>query len=187
MTKIKIFITALLITLPAVSVSQEVQQTPGPREARQWQVANASSVEAGIPYELHNIPRKRSGLDGQLGYLKHNVTLNRDVDDIGWVGHSGGLFEFRRANRRNQKSISPDETLALYNTRSRKYMLGSFGRASSKYPYAQEWSALPSYDWMVHDQAGADFALYNVKRRDYFVLGSGGNASTGLTWFKSLR
>ncbi len=46
----------------------------------------------------------------------------------------------------------------------------------------------PSYEWMVLDREGADFALYNTKKRDYLVLGvtfKGAN-NHALAWLKSL-
>lgn len=93
MTRVQTCIATLLLTLIALvavpATKPEVQVIPG---ARQWQVNNSSTVQAGTPYGLHN---------------------------------------FRRRN------------LA--------------------HPYAQDWSSSPSYEWMVHDREGADFALYNTK------------------------
>jgi len=179
MTKLKIFIATL--ALVALAASPATKSAAGPPEARQWQVKNSSTVEVGIPYELHNTRRRQLDLGSQLGYKKFKIS-RKDEERVGWVGHSGGLFEFRRANPRDHRSIKPDETLALYNTLSREYMLGSLNELLL-------WSSSPSYEWMVHDREGADFALYNTKTRDYFVLGNRfprQPVNEGLTWLKLL-
>jgi hypothetical protein len=79
--------------------------------ARQWQVKNDNTVKANTPYELHNTDRRQLDLNSQLGYTKDVRTLASDRTDVGWVGHSGGLFEFRRPNIRDHRTVSPFENL----------------------------------------------------------------------------
>ena len=182
MTRIKLFIVVLATALLALAASPATESASGSPEARQWQVKNSETVKAGVEYELHNTRRRQLDLSSQVGLKKTSVFLGKDVEDLGWVGSRGGHFEFRRANPRDHRSISPDETLALYNTKNGKYLVYRAGLA------IHDFNSSPSYEWMVLDREGADFALYNTKIRDYLVLGvrfKGAN-NHSLAWLKSL-
>lgn len=182
MTRIKLLIAVLVIALLALVSSPATESASRPPEARQWQVKNSETVKAGVEYELHNTRRRQLDLSSQLGLKKTSVFLGKDIEDVGWVGSRGGHFEFRRPNPRDHRSISPDETLALYNTKNGKYLVY---RAD---PTNHAFSSSPSYEWMVLDREGADFSLYNTKNRDYLVLGvtfKGAN-NHALAWLKSL-
>jgi len=120
-----------------------------------------------------------------LGYTKDVRTLASDREDVGWVGQSGGQFEFRRPNIRDHRTVSPFENLALYNTKSRKYLIGTqyLYELHGDHEY-QSWSSSPSYEWQVLDRQGADFALFNTNKRDYIVAADGGKSF--LKWLGSV-
>lgn len=124
-------------------------------------------MKASTPYELHNTYRSQLDLSSELGYTKDVRALATDREDVGWVGQSGGHFEFRRPNIRDHRTVSPFENLALYNTKSRKYLIGrtTMYQAHGDHDY-QIWSSSPSYEWQVLDRQGADFALINTNKRD---------------------
>lgn len=170
MRRISILITTLslalsaLVALPGTESALPVTKTTKPSVqlpvARQWQVKNDDTVKASTPYELHNTYRRQLDLSSQLGFTKDGRLL-------GWVGQSGGHFEFRRPNIRDHRTVSPSEYLALYNTKSRGYLTGKT---------AVHWSSSPSYEWQVLDRQGADFALFNTDKRDYIVAADGGGS-----------
>jgi hypothetical protein len=176
-------LVALPATESALPITKPVVQSP---VARQWQVKNDSTVKASTPFELHNTYRRQRDLSSQLGYTKEEHFLSSDEEDVGWVGQSGGQFEFRRPNIRDHRTVSPFENLALYNTKSRKYMTGGQtyrgGLAHGDHLW-QVWSESPSYEWQVHDRQGADFALFNTNKRDYIVAADGGRSV--LKWLGS--
>ena len=178
-----------LVAVPApksnvqlVSVAATGSNLEIPAGARQWQVNNSDTVKAGTPYELHNLRRRKLNLTSQLGYAKRDVSLWPDPDSIDWVGHSGGHFEFRRptkSNIRDHRTVKPDDFLALYNTKIRKYFIGRW--TEDKYSDYM-WDSTPSYEWQVHDRQGADFALFNTRILGYYVYNESHKFNPGLVW-----
>lgn len=185
MNKIRIFVATLMLTLVALAGAPATKsrvrsnfQTP-PAGARQWQVNNSSTVLGSTAYELHNLRRRKLNLTSQLGYAKRDVSLWPDPDSVDWVGTSGGHFEFRRPNIRDHRTVSPSESLALYNTKIRKYFVGRW--VEDKYS-GYLWSSSPAYEWQVHDRQGADFALYNTRILGYYIFDEKHNFKPGLRW-----
>ena len=148
---------AIVIALLAACATASDAQTPA---ARQWQVNDETgSVKASTPYELYNTRRKELNLSSQLGFFKGQVA---------WVGHTGGHFEFRRANVRDHRTLTPADSVAIYNTKTKRHMLSLESKTAGN---LIRWMPEPSHEWQIHDRKGADFALFNTKRRAYYVLG----------------
>jgi len=144
-----------LAALPAAASAADV-----PSGADQWSVANTSTVQTGVDYELHN----RTG--GQLGYDNRVFGV-----DLGWVGHSGGTFTFMRKAPPNVRDhrrgpIAEDEDVAIYNSKSRRYLVYK-QRGDAKAEL--DWSRTPTYEWQVRGQDGAQFALFNDRVDRYLV------------------
>lgn len=140
-----------------------------PDNPAQWQVENTEAVLGNEPYELHNLRRRALNLSSQLGFVrKKNHLLERDQDDLGWPGHSGGHFVFVRHDKTDRSSILESEVVAIYNTLNRKYLTEAFEILPS---LTHKFSSSPSFEWMLHGRRGASFALYNIKRGGYLMLG----------------
>ena len=157
MIKLLIYIAAVSLTVSSL-VAQSGRPPAGPppsRErpevlTRQWQFkdtngAAASNVDASVAYGIHNLRRSELNLVSQLDLHFHFVRR----------GHS---YMFRRPNERDHRGLKPDEDLALYHVESGKY-LHEAGRSTK-----------PLYHWQLHHLQGANFALYNTRRKQYFVL-----------------
>ena len=175
-------LVAVPATESALPITKSAVQS---RVARQWQVKNASTVQASTPYELHNTYRRQLDLSSQLGYTTEGHFLSSDREDVGWVGQSGGQFEFRRPNIRDHRTVSPFENLALYNIKSRKYLIGktTMYELHGDHDY-QIWKSAPSYEWQVRDRQAADFALFNTNKNDYIVAADRGRSF--LMWLGSV-
>ena len=180
-----------LVALPAPKATVQPSSVPAgrvnvqiPAGARQWQVNNSDSVKGWTPYELHNLRRRELNLTSQLGYAKLDVSLWPDPDWVDWVGTSGGHFEFRPPNPnpkiRDHRTVKPDDFLALYNTKIRKYFVGRW--VQDKYAGDYMWSSTPSYEWQVHDRQGATFALFNTRILGYYVYDEKHKFKPGLKW-----
>ncbi|UGS34917.1 hypothetical protein DSM104329_01299 [Capillimicrobium parvum] len=160
-------LAALAVAPAAVAGAADV-----PSGADQWSVANTSSVQTGVDYELHN----RTG--GQLGYDNRTFGV-----DLGWVGHSGGTFEFMRkappgVRDHRRGPIAEDEDVAIYNSKSRRYLIFK-SRGETKAEL--DWSRTPTYEWQVQGQHGAGFALFN-DRVDRFLVYQSKNYGINLGW-----
>src|SRR5690242_20107464 len=76
------FLSALLSLFTLVCIA--VIAAAAPIAAKQWNVNNADQISYATDYELYNTTE-------QIGYEDRTFGV-----DLGWVGHSGGLFEFLR-------------------------------------------------------------------------------------------
>ena len=176
-----IFVAAT-ITISTVFLVTEGVRASDADEARQWRAEYTDSVRAGKPFELHNLQRRALFLTSQFGYRKRIIRFGSDQDDVGWTARDGGGFMFVRTNPRDHRTIGEHEVVALFNTSSKKYLVGKWVWRGNK-PPRQPWSSSPSYEWMVHKREGANFALYNIHARDYLVLGGTHNgANESLTY-----
>ncbi len=104
-----------LVTLAALPGAA---QADAPSGAKQWRVANTSSVSNGTEYQLFN------NVGGRLGYDNRTFGV-----DLGWnQGSKGGHFVFLRdsgkPNVRDHRSgpLAEDQRVAVYNTKTRKYL-----------------------------------------------------------------
>jgi hypothetical protein len=151
-------IAAAVLTLIAIAAVPAAANASDFTNPQQWLVENTNTVSANTNYELHNLIRRENFLTSQFGYPKqesgHTILY-------GWTGHSGGYFVFRRPNERDHRHIQGDfETVAIYNTKIKKYLHMSRTRAY--------WNGSAAYEWQLHDISGPKFSLYNTSVRDYF-------------------
>jgi hypothetical protein len=121
-----------------------------PAKVKQWQVANTNTVQAGTEYQLHNLRRRAMNLTSQMGWTGRGY---------GWTGTSGGHFVFHRTNRNDHRTLRPEENVALYNTKAKRYLNSSL-----------QWPPTPEYSWQVHAISGPNFALYNTTQRTWLIL-----------------
>lgn len=175
MTKKRI-LTVLLAVL-ALGAGPAAAEAAVPAGAHQWEVHNADGVKGSTAYELYN-QKNRS----QLGFDNRVFGV-----DLGWVGHSGGHFTFVRntgsLNVRDHRAIPEDENVAIYNTKTRRY-LKYYERGPWKAEL--EWSASPVYEWQLRDQTGsavAGFALFN-DRVDKYLVSQFKNYGINLGWLE---
>jgi hypothetical protein len=135
-----------------------------PKQPVQWELRGMSRIQPNIPYAIYNLRRTEQGKEAQLAFKETpGDTVGRDA--TGW-GPNGGLFEFRRAPAPTDKgAIVADEYLAIYNTKTKRFM-EAYG----------VWADAPQYVWQLRGlQANAgetamSFALYNVPIGRYLVL-----------------
>lgn len=135
-----------------------------PVAAKQWNVNNTDQISFATPYELYN-------KSTQIGYDKRTFGV-----DLGWVGHSGGHFEFRRRSpsrgRRDHRPgpIADNENVAIYNTMTGRY-LEYYDRGGVRAEIT--WNSTPAYEWQIQDQSASGgrvhFALFNVRASKYLV------------------
>ena len=151
------FRARLLVVCVALLALAVVPAAASAANPLQWTVNNNAGrqLSAGTEYELVNV-----GGGSRIGYQ------SRTGVDLGWTS-SGGNFEFRRGNPRDHRSIRPDEPMAIYNTKTRKYLV----YASQTFGINLDWSSSPLYQWKI-TQSGSRFSLYNTVIRDYVVYGS---------------
>ena len=146
--------------------------------AKQWNVNNTDRMTPATEYELYN----QTG--GQLGFDNRTFGV-----DLGWVGHSGGLFEFLRKAppgvRDHRGPIASDENVAIYNTKTRRYLM-YYKRGDAKAEL--EWSSTPVYEWQIQDQSASGgrvhFALFNKRVNKYLVY-QFKNYGINLGWFNA--
>ena len=150
-----VFAALALAALPFASKA-------APAAAKQWNVNNTDRMSPATEYELYNTTE-------QLGYDNRTFGV-----DLGWVGHSGGYFEFLRKAppgvRDHRGPIAADENVAIYNTKTRRYLM-YYDRADTKAEL--EWSNTPVYEWQIQDQSASGgrvhFALFNSRVKKYLV------------------
>jgi hypothetical protein len=147
MTRILTVILALLALAVVPSVASAAQP-------QQWTVnGNPGTLNAATEYQLFN----QTG--GRIGYQ------DRTGVDLGWTS-SGGNFEFMRGNPRDHRRITADEPVALYNTKTKKYLAYS----NQTFGINLDWTSTPTFEWKV--EQGRRFSLYNLRIHDYVVYGS---------------
>lgn len=151
-----------VLALVTVAALPGVAQADAPSGAKQWRVANASSVSSGTEYQLFNTT------GGRLGYDNRTFGV-----DLGWnKGSNGGHFEFRRdsgkPNVRDHRTgpLAEDQRVAIYNTRTRKYLRF---HERGEWKAGLEWDRSPQYQWELRGQQGAGFALFNTKKQRYLI------------------
>jgi hypothetical protein len=133
-------------------------------ERLQWSITPHTPLvgpEAGRTVNLSN------DTAGGLGYGRRLVGV-----DLVWGG--GAQWQFRRTNPRDHRSIAPTENVALYNTRTRRYL--NYGR--QRFGINLVWSATPRYQWRVAlgeirtpgpTQGNVRFHVYNAAAGSYLV------------------
>lgn len=149
----------------------------GPPDARQWEVKNTSSVSNGTEYQLFNTKVGRLGYDNRFFGV-----------DLGWnKGSKGGHFVFLRdsgkPNVRDHRAgpLAADQKVAIYNTKTRRYL--RFEKRG-QWKAELEWNRSPVYEWQLHDQQGAKFALFNTRVSQYLV-NQFKNYGINLGWLQS--
>jgi hypothetical protein len=166
-------ITAVLAAALALSALPAAAQAAAPAAATQWEARNAASVQTGTSYSLFNTKN-----NSRLGYDNRVFGV-----DLGWVS-DGGQFEFMRnsgsPNVRDHRRfpIAEGENVAIYNTKTRRYLKYQ-RRGDAKAEL--EWNRTPVYEWQVHGQSGARFALFN-DRVDRYLVHQFKNYGINLGW-----
>jgi hypothetical protein len=157
MTKRHIVVTAVAV-LSIVAVLKAA-----PPGAKEWNVNNADQMSYGVPYELYNRTT-------QIGYQDRRYGIN-----LGWVGHAGGHFEFRReapAGTTDHRTgpIGATEKVAIWSTKAQRYIAYE-DRSFDEIDIG--WSRTPVYQWRIEDQSASGgrvyFALYNTYTKKYMV------------------
>jgi hypothetical protein len=159
-----------VLSLIALAAVPAASSAAPPANTTQWKVRNTASISAATSYELVN------ARGGQLGYTNRRLGV-----DLGFVGSSGGHFEFKRLNLRDHRRLRAGEKLALYNTKTRRYLFG----AGQTFGINLNWTKSPSWEWRIELRQGSQtqFALYNTKVNDYLVYGSR-TFGPNLKWYK---
>jgi hypothetical protein len=133
-------------------------------ERLQWSItpkANLGGPDAGPTYSLNN------DTGGGLSYGRRVFGI-----DLVWSG--GSQWQFRRTNPRDHRQIQPTETVALYNTRVRRYL--NYG--SQRFGINLVWSSTPRYQWRVAEgqiqtpgptQGNVRSYLYNAAAGAYLI------------------
>ena len=163
-----------VFALAAMPVASEA----APAAAKQWNVNHESQASFAVEYELYN-------KSTQLGYEDRTFGV-----DLGWVGNSGGHFEFRRqapprTTDHRRGPIAGDENVAIYNTKTRRYLM-YYKRGDTKAEL--EWSSTPVYEWQIQDQSASGgrvhFALFN-DRVDKYLISQTKNYGINLGWLNN--
>jgi hypothetical protein len=163
-----------ILTLAAICGRSEA----APFAAKQWSVNNTDQISFGTDYELYN---KTS----QLGYDHRTFGI-----DLGWVGHSGGYFQFMRwaasgVRDHRRGPVAGDEDVAIYNTMARRY-LKYYRRGDTEAEL--DWSSTPVYEWQIQDQSASGgrvhFALFNSRAKKYLIY-EVKNYGINLGWLNS--
>lgn len=157
-------LTLALLALLAVLTVPGAAHAAAPPGSVQWQVANAGSVQNGVEYQLSNTSKGA----GRLGYDNRTFGV-----DLGWnKGSSGGHFVFLRdpgkPNVRDHRRspLAEDQRVAIYNTKTRRYL--RFEKRG-QWKAELEWDRSPKYEWQLHGQQGAKFAVFNGRVKQYLV------------------
>lgn len=162
MRRVNTISITLLFTLCA-STSLLPVSIAAPSAARQWNVNNTDKLSYATDYELYNKTT-------QIGYEDRTFGV-----DLGWVGSSGGYFQFLRQappGTRDHRTgpIGATENVALYNTKTRRYLM-YYDRNETKADL--EWSNSPVYEWQLQDQSASGgrvhFALFNSHYKKYLI------------------
>jgi hypothetical protein len=173
----KIRMVIALVGLCALAAVPAAAQA-APTAAKQWNVNNTNQVSYGTEYELYN-------KSTQIGYEKRTFGV-----DLGWVGHSGGYFEFLRkapSGTRDHRTgpIGGTEDVAIYNTKTRRYLIYD-KRGDTEAELG--WSNTPVYEWQIQDQSASGgrvhFALFN-DRVDKYLISQTKNYGINLGWLNN--
>jgi hypothetical protein len=97
------------------------------------------------------------------------ISGNRNFGvDLEWGGRRPE-WQFRRANPRDHRGIPPTERMALYSTRTRRYL--AYGRQT--FGINLVWSATPKYEWQIQTPGpvvnNIVLSLYNTTAGSYLV------------------
>ena len=169
-------LTHLLITL--VLAALPFTSEAAPTAAKQWNINHENRASFAVEYELYN-------KSAQLGYEDRTFGV-----DLGWVGNNGGHFEFRRlaparTTDHRRGLIAGDENVAIYNTKTRRYLI-YYKRGDTKAEL--EWSSNPAYEWQIQDQSASGgrvhFALFN-DRVDKYLISQTKNYGINLGWLNN--
>jgi hypothetical protein len=151
----EVSMTRILTVILALLALAVVPSAASAAQPQQWTFNNYNGpLTAATDYELVNLT------GGRIGYK------DRTGVDLAWTT-SGGNFRFMRGNPNDHRRITGTEPLAIYNTKTKKYLV--YG--SQTFGINLDWSSTPTFEWKV-DQAGQRFSLYNLRSHDYVVYGS---------------
>ena len=129
----------------------------------EWSLENGNEPSYGVGKMFYNGTR-------QLGYESRRFGVN-----LGWSGHDGGWFEFRRwapagTTDHRRGDILPEDNVAWYSSKARQYLVYK-QRGDTEAELG--WSRTPSYQWQVRNKTNNNglykFALYNTKVNKYLV------------------
>lgn len=138
------------------------------KNPQQWEIRSISGIKPEETYSLYNLRRAELDLSSELTF-KENSTR----DATGW-GANGGDFVFKRdttsTDVRDHRVVRDGEFLAIYNTKTRRYMTAS-----------GLWADKPQYIWMVRKIATVSvgrstsvrFALFNTQNRRWLMVCQG--------------
>lgn len=156
-------LTLAVLALLAVLTLPGAAHAAAPPGTQQWEVRSGASVQNGVQYQLWNTKNT-----SRVGYDNRTFGV-----DLGWnKGSSGGDFVFLRdtgkPNVRDHRRgpLAETQKVAVYNTKTRRYLrFEKRGPAKAEL----EWDRSPKYEWQLHDQQGAKFALFNTRVSRYLV------------------
>lgn len=128
-------------------------RTMTPGQPVQWAVRGVSSIKPNERYAIHNLRRTQLGQEAQLGF--YNCGSSSVCYDSTRWDPNGGMFEFRRApSPIDRGAITVDEYVAIYNTKTRRYLTG-----------LGNWTEAPQYIWQMrglrNEGDWMSFSLYN--------------------------
>lgn len=188
----------LLVAL-AVLGSSSIGSAIEDNDPRQWQVETPRALDksnnrpgrAAVPskpfellnrqpYELYNLRRRELGLASQLSFKESKGWGGNDYLDFTFS--SGGDFQFVRKRDNNPTIIKGYQSVAMYNSRARRYLYYHGKTRDHGKLRTFSWDDSPVYQWLVEEQCPAAgplfsvvFSLYNTDwKADLVVNRNGG-------------
>jgi hypothetical protein len=146
---------------PTPTVDRDQRRDPPVMRAttpEQWEIRR-DAIKGNTEYSIYNLRREQADLSSKLTYRHRGGDLN---DTTGW-GQDGGDWKFvQDPNARRHEMVSEDEIVALYNTKTKRYL------NERKF-----WDDKPRYMWMVKRQRAVGpttrFALFNTVSRKWLM------------------
>jgi hypothetical protein len=141
-------------------------------EPRQWEIRGQHGVNVDREFIIINLRRQDLDLSSRLAFFE----MPSGFRDTTGFGNDGGLWVFKREQQRNvrdHRSIREEEFLAIYNTKTRRYL--EMGGDQGGWPV---WSDRPRYVWMLKGikltgegrSRATRFAIFSVEQRNFLGL-----------------
>ena len=160
---IALLIALFALALPATASAKDSL------DPQQWSITNTATPGYHL---LYNDP----GRDF-VGYGSRTFGVN-----LTWGQAGGGYWRFLRSNRDHRGGVPFGEKVAMYNTKTRKYLV----HGSQTYGINLKWSSSPSYQWRLDKTGTGGVSLFNTSANDHVVYGKR-SFGINLQWLKVLR